>query len=311
MADNICGSSNALNRLQKHSNIDRSQLNERLRSRNLLLQSLRSKRASRTKKIEEEFEAFQEGHLPPISEGFFQASALIPSSLQQVQPSSWAQDFQRLSVSNIPSLTGSYLPAEVSPIRGSNKDSRQHQLINKRCSPAERIDSIALISQNFRGISGHLSLQTEPWDLEHEQSVQEDFDAEAFARAFDEASRSEFTMDVDTDQQRDNHQNNLLSNYVVEGTVPEKATPSLTDDVYLSQTRIGADSIDNDNAAIANDSDALSKVASNLLNNLQHEQSFKFQNSQFLELMRQFRDREATIEKDQVVTIRKQTSLNS
>ena len=53
-----------------------------------------------------------------------------------------------------------------------------------------------------------------------------------------------------------------------------------------------------------NDADELSRTAGQLLDNLKHEQSQKFQQSNFLALMRQLRDKEVRVEGDKMVDVR-------
>lgn len=52
-----------------------------------------------------------------------------------------------------------------------------------------------------------------------------------------------------------------------------------------------------------NDADELARTAGQLLDNLKHDQSQKFQNSSFLSLMRQLRDREIQVEGDKLVDV--------
>ena len=52
-----------------------------------------------------------------------------------------------------------------------------------------------------------------------------------------------------------------------------------------------------------NDADELARTAGQLLDNLKHDQSQKFQNSNFLSLMRQLRDREIQVEGDELVDV--------
>ena len=52
-----------------------------------------------------------------------------------------------------------------------------------------------------------------------------------------------------------------------------------------------------------NDADELARTAGQLLDNLKHDKSQKFQNSNFLSLMRQLRDREIRVEGDKLVDV--------
>ena len=53
----------------------------------------------------------------------------------------------------------------------------------------------------------------------------------------------------------------------------------------------------------SNDADELARTAGQLLDNLKHDQSQKFQDSNFLSLMRQLRDREIQVEGDKLVDV--------
>ncbi len=79
---------------------------------------------------------------------------------------------------------------------------------------------------------------------------------------------------------------------------------------YLMEIpRIGSDRIiDQDISEMQeyegrNDADELARTAGQLLDNLKHDQSRKFQESSFLSLMRQLRDREVRVEGDKLVEV--------
>lgn len=132
--------------------------------------------------------------------------------------------------------------------------------------------------------------QTQP------QEQAEIFDEEAFARAFDAATTSEFATE----------EASLEREEVLPVPSPVRI---MTRDPALDQERIGADLIhDPDGSATQHDSlqqdaDALSRTAGELLHKVQNDHSDKFQNSQFLQLMRQLRDKEVTVEGDKLVDI--------
>jgi chemotaxis protein histidine kinase CheA len=73
--------------------------------------------------------------------------------------------------------------------------------------------------------------------------------------------------------------------------------------------RIGSDTIpaedprSKDESNADAEADELARTAGQLLDNLQHEQSEKFQNSRFLTLMRQLRDKEVKVEGDKMVEV--------
>ena len=78
-------------------------------------------------------------------------------------------------------------------------------------------------------------------------------------------------------------------------------------DPLTEQERIGSDTIVDEaqeNAQHHSDqSDVLARTAGQLLENLKHEQDPKFQQSNFLSLMRQLRDKEVRVEGNQMVEV--------
>ena len=84
----------------------------------------------------------------------------------------------------------------------------------------------------------------------------------------------------------------------------------LADDMRpTEETRIGSDTIleesaqEDQNHSDQDNADELARTAGQLLDNLKHDQSQKFQNSSFLSLMRQIRDREVHVEGDKLVDV--------
>lgn len=75
------------------------------------------------------------------------------------------------------------------------------------------------------------------------------------------------------------------------------------------EIRIGSDRIldesrrDDEEGKDKDDADELAKTAGQLLDNVKHDQSEKFQQSSFLSLMRQIRDREVHVEGDKLVDV--------
>lgn len=134
-----------------------------------------------------------------------------------------------------------------------------------------------------------------------QQKAPEQFDDEAFARAFEAAARNEElhaqeSTQSSQSQDQDQDQNHQFTQHSAE----------LGQDILLTASdatpRIGADQIHDPVSGTSEqrpdaetDPDALARTAGQLLNSVRHEQSAKFQNSQFLELMRRVRDREVQV----------------
>jgi hypothetical protein len=150
------------------------------------------------------------------------------------------------------------------------------------------------------GFAGQQMENSQGQQLQHHPA--EAFDEEAFARAFDEAAKSELEG---LTQYQDNHE---LGQDILINESAERFLASEINSIP-NQAPIGADTIHDPTTEdpASQDPDALSRTAAQLLESVRHDHSEKFQNSQFLELMRQFRDKEATVEGDRIVG----SSLNS
>jgi len=131
----------------------------------------------------------------------------------------------------------------------------------------------------------------------------ETFDEEAFARAFEAAAQSE----MESKQGSRQEENVEMGQDIMINESAERLMAS--SEGLLDQERIGADTIhdplsqDPKTQQEQNNPDALARTAGQLLDSVRHDQSDKFQNSQFLQLMRQFRDKEATVEGDKIVGV--------
>lgn len=131
----------------------------------------------------------------------------------------------------------------------------------------------------------------------HMQAQVETFDEEAFARAFDEAAQNELA-----EQHVESQEAGVLLDRSAERILEDEPV-SL--DQAQNLPRIGADLIHDPQGATdqhANDDpDALSRTAGELLTRVSGNTSEKFANSQFLELMRQLRDKEMIVQGDRIV----------
>jgi hypothetical protein len=138
---------------------------------------------------------------------------------------------------------------------------------------------------------------TQPQQAQVQSQIVEAFDEEAFARAFDEAAKSEVPI-FDTAAQEQQYE---LSSDIMLNESAEKFMSSGPP----QQDRIGADTIRNlaqeGPQSQQQDPGALAITAGQLLDRVRDNQSEKFQNSQFLKLMRQLRDREVVVEGDKIV----------
>ena len=141
------------------------------------------------------------------------------------------------------------------------------------------------------------------------EAVTEQFDEAAFERAFDMAredmmvdetstSVAETATSLETSQMsQESHQ--LNQSDVLENQFDLHA-PLDTHIVHSAGRNIDQEQKEPDQNA-REDDDALAATAQELLEKVEHNQSDKFRNSQFLGLMRKLRDREVKVEGDKMV----------
>ncbi|KAH6719265.1 hypothetical protein DL95DRAFT_326413 [Leptodontidium sp. 2 PMI_412] len=318
MAESMCGPSNALQNFQKHSTVDRTLQQDRLISRNSPAQGFRSSPGPNAGLLDPEFVAFQEGQLP-LDHGFQpQGFSNNPQNFQQSGPSDWASAFQQLHISSpAPQLQQQPFNPQVQQRQydaGWHEEfaRQQGQMSNMGQMPSQmntQFRNMGGMMPQFMG--GHVQPQANMSMAQQTQQPAEASD-EAFARAFEEAERVAFEeaerAALETQQETNQGQSVELGQDILINESAERLMGDSPADL-LDQQRIGADTIHDplDQSPEAreqqDDPNALSKTAGELLHSVQKDQSSKFQNSQFLQLMRLFRDKEATVEGDQVVGI--------
>ncbi|TVY12554.1 hypothetical protein LARI1_G009514 [Lachnellula arida] len=315
MADDMCGPSNALQNFQKHSTVDRTLQQDRLLSRQSPSQGFRSSPGPSAALVDREFDAFQAGHFSPEPQPFHPAAfshAHPPPQLQQPGPSGWASDFQRLNISPPPQqLNQPFTPQRQDAVGWHQEFARQNQIQTPTQQPSPfQYSPMRQMGMNYNAQS--FTPQSQPQSSISAQKQPEAFDDEAFARAFEEAARNEEVLRQDTEmvqnseQEQGQEQNAELGQEIL---INESATRLLSrdSDVLSQQAPIGADQIHDPSSPARSprqedtDPDALARTAGQLLNSVQHDSSAKFQNSQFLELMRGLRDREVMVMGDTFV----------
>lgn len=138
------------------------------------------------------------------------------------------------------------------------------------------------------------------------QQAAEVFDDAAFARAFEEAAKAEEAKETEAQSQAQDL-SQATQEVQLDASAEQfmSASPVLESDASIpGQARIGADLIHNPSDSPEpqpEDPDALARTAGQLLDSVRSNTSQKFQNSEFLQLMRQFRDREVQVEGDKIV----------
>lgn len=310
MADQLCGPSNALQNFQKHSSVDRTLQQDRLTNRASPSQGFRSSPGPQAGLINQDFEAFQAGHnlQNSLGPGFAQHAS---SALAQPGPMAWANDFQRLNVSSPPPHFQQHpaqQPAQASWhqefLQQSHVPGSSHMQQQTYNAPFERLSTIVPAQSPYQSMYGGsmigsqhpAQVQAQNQQFQMIQQPVEAFDEEAFARAFDQAAQSEMTAQEAA----------LTKDEVMLG---ESAEHLMDRDPAQDQARIGADLIHDPDGQpdqhkeLQQDPDALARTAAELLQRVSGNQSEKFANSQFLQLMRQLRDKEVTVEGDKIVDV--------
>lgn len=180
---------------------------------------------------------------------------------------------------------------------------------------AQMLDGLSsqFTSVMSRGVGMHVGMQPQYMGgmvnsqlRQEQQQPVEAFDDAAFAQAFEDAAKAEMAVEAEPQSQAQE-----LSQTTQEVQLNESAERFMSTSPVLEvqspipvQVRIGADLIHNPSDSPEpqpEDPDALARTAGQLLESVRGNTSQKFQNSEFLQLMRQFRDREVQVEGDKIV----------
>ncbi|KAL2043429.1 hypothetical protein N7G274_003735 [Stereocaulon virgatum] len=316
MADSLCGPSNPLQTFQKQTAVDRSLQQDRLALHPAQAESFRSAPGPEFVTLDADFEAFQASHgleagYPdpqylsdgPQAHAFAQAQAFrLDSSPPQVP--NWASDFQDLHPKEAQGLPipqsqfNQYAPLQRTAPGGWQHDFMHQQAQSSPYQPQQQqkpasgwaYDYTGGLLPQYNTRLSALAQQKQPG-----RNVEGDLDEAAFERAFEDA-----TSELKLSDNQVFQQNTMLSQDLYGGLSPETER-------WLDHNRIGADRI-LDNAQDKekdlnehDEADELARTAGQLLENVSGDQSQKFQESNFLSLMRQLRDKEVRIEGDKLV----------
>ncbi|KAI1619383.1 hypothetical protein EDD37DRAFT_216208 [Exophiala viscosa] len=335
MADALCGPSNPLQNLQKHTQIDRTLQQDRLvSSRQSPAQGFRTA-DPRAGSLDADFHAFENASPSPFQ--FEQPNFANAGPAFAPQPPSapagWAADFQRLKLHDHPLPAGQF--RTEAPLIKSTTGGWQNEFMRQRSSASTPISQgkqairepsqmnmfaqTNYAQQPFQGYqsygsgigmgmqtyqeAGFQQAQAQPQQMTAVQNVQlsdVDFDA-AFQEAMSHA------QEMDNLQLRDTNAQPL-----------ETSSDLHQDQQHLpSEIKIGSDAIhyieqsertlDQD----IQDADELARTAGQLLHNVQHDTSDKFQNSQFLDLMRKLRDREVEVQNNDLQFVNTATTTST
>lgn len=329
MADTLCGPSNALQQFSKHSTIDRTLQQDRLRHQTFPSEGFRSFPGPSAGHLDSEFEAFQNGlspAIPPPEVDHFGLTRpftqLEPSASPLHDSPGWAADFQRLHVSDASKpVPQSQFRAQAPLHRSAAGSWHQDFLQSARSVPSQIVQGQmgrssnehgGLYDNGFRtqGPANYHTMNTfsPPVDTMYERQPQQSdeiIDESAFERAF-EAARTE--MDHETTQSRSalDQMNEQRSDFIIaEGGDAPYGTTSSVDPVQQTGiiARIGSDTVADSKelGGSRDESDELARTAGHLLDNLRDNQTSKFQQSSFLALMRRLRDREVVVDGNDIV----------
>ncbi|KAJ9606250.1 hypothetical protein H2200_009211 [Cladophialophora chaetospira] len=302
MADALCGPSNPLQSLQKHTQVDRTLQQDRLvGNRQSPAQGFRTA-DPRAGSLDADFYAFE--NAAPNSFQFQQPELFHPQNHVSSSPGGWATDFQRLSINQSP-VPAQQFRTEAPLITSTSVGGWQNEFMRQRSGAGTPIaqgkqavrdapqmttfQSSAMMNypqpmyQSYTGgFQQEPQMQQQPIQRNH-QMLDMDFEA-AFADALAHAQ--------EMDQER-THQ------------IEAQLQPDPMDVRQLDRQdniKIGSDALNyvekQDRPVEPNtrDADELARTAGELLNSVSHDTSEKFQNSQFLQLMRKIRDREVEVQ---------------
>ena len=204
---------------------------------------------------------------------------------------SWAADFQDLHVDRAPAspIPQSQFRREAPlqhtvPGAWHQEFLRQHTQMPHKQSVHQRLNGGSTNHGVYNDAFNGLTQSDVPFTLV--QQRQPDLDQAEMERAFEDVSFEQAEL------------------------LESLPAMDLVHDIRVTdETRIGSDTIleesaqENQNHSDQDNADELARTAGQLLDNLKHDQSQKFQNSSFLSLMRQIRDREVHVEGDKLVDV--------
>jgi hypothetical protein len=289
-------------------------------------------RDPRAGSLDTEFAAFEAGPADP----FQLENPLLRSNLPAYQPpvsrqngaaSGWATDFQNLHISNQPVPPHQFrTEAPLMRSNGWQNEFAAHQQ-SGRSTIAQGKQAVQLQNQNQHLVSDWQSAQyafgdgpvcmaptAYSYGQQQVQQLQQShqraepvYDEAAFADAFEQASQHAQAM-LTEQPEADGALQHPGSDLLHKDVVPMRHSalghefPSLVTSADSTPIRIGSDAIPYQDQKTRThdqdyrDADELARTAGHLLSSIQHDTSDKFQNSQFLALMRKIRDGEVRVE---------------
>ncbi|KAA8897224.1 hypothetical protein FN846DRAFT_261887 [Sphaerosporella brunnea] len=266
----LCGPTNALASLQKHTTADRSHHQQRFRPGLSSSQNFRSTQPNNAVWNEAEFESFATtGQVDPFlaNQQSFQQQSFQQPAPPPPQQLDWASDFQRLEIGAASQRFGTPVQQQPQPNWGLEF---AHRLQEK-----SQLSSVAPQAGSYTGIGmgTGIGYSDVGMGIQHTQQVEEfQFDESAFEKAFASVEKE-------------------VADFFAE---PEPAAP-------VPEPFVEAEDKGKQKEQLQKDSDELARTAGQLLDSVQENTSAKFQNSTFLALMRKIRDHEVVVEGNDMV----------
>lgn len=322
MSEAACGPSNSLQQFKQQTQVDRTLQQDRLIGRQGPAQGFRSADPN-AGLLDPEFEAFQAGLPPPAFQSFQHAAAPPPFQQafpEQSQGPSWAGDFQRMSISSPPPMQQQQ--HHVSPSASNWAQDFRANVAQSAPRAQNSSPSPFAFQQRARyGMGGFQSNFAQPayqpaMQSKGKEPVTEQFDEAAFERAFDMAREDMMGDETSAVENLAAEQHEEATAFAKTAQMSQESHQLNQSDVLESQHDLHQP-LDTDlnfvpeepivqeqqesQQSTREDDDALAATAQELLEKVEHNQTDKFRNSQFLGLMRRLRDREVKVEGDKMV----------
>lgn len=341
MADALCGPSNPLQQFKQQTSLDRTLQQDRLSSRHSPAQGFRSPDPN-AGLLDPEFEAFQAG-LP--ASDLPQYQPLHPQqphfAAGPSQTPSWASDFQRMAISPPPMQQQRHDVSQAGPANADwAQGFRQH--IAQSAPRAQHTSSPSPLAFQQRARYGYNGFQSNfaqqqpsfgpSVQSKGKEPVHEQFDEAAFEQAF-EMAKDDMMADTEIlpghcemvrDASMTREQGDALLEKLADKDAPmdddirklidfngELKGREFTEHLEAAEEVKTQEAEEQAQQTQAQEDDALAATAQELLEKVEHNQTDKFRNSQFLNLMRKLRDREMKVEGDKMVeTVSTNTTAN-
>jgi hypothetical protein len=337
MADAVCGPSNALQQFKQTTQNDRTLQQDRLINRQNPVQGFRSANPN-AGLLDPEFEAFQAGlpvsDLPHFQHGLPQFSQQQQHFQQAPQVPQWAADFSQ-------SAPLAAMNAQRPAVNTANWAQGFQSYVAQNAPRAQNSSPSPLAFQQmarygpsgFQSQFAHSNFAPVSVQGKGKEPVTEQFDEAAFQQAFDQARDDVMVEDAPAQsltkgqmEPEDAMDMTDLGKAVDDVAAREQRKKLAEKEYYEAGQRLDFDAVLDDmheytssrlpqagvieplvqeheptQQGSQQDDDDLAATAKELLEKVDNNQTAKFQNSQFLTLMRKLRDREVKVRGDQMV----------